>query len=188
MRLQASPAAPWQDERVELFLLEEADVGPAYVGWLNDPLVNRFLESRFAVHDEASTRAFVKSCLDDPDVLMLGIRSLALKGRHVGNIKLGPIDRRHGLGEIGILIGDREAWNGGVGSSAIRLLSRLAHKELGLRKLTAGCYTSNSGSQRAFEKAGFIVEARRAEHFVLNGEPEDLVLMALWPGRRANGL
>jgi ribosomal-protein-alanine N-acetyltransferase len=181
MRLQASPAAPWQDERVELFLLEEADVGPAYVGWLNDPLVNRFLESRFAVHDEASTRAFVGACLADPDVLMLGVRSRILDGRHVGNIKLGPIDRRHGLGEIGVLIGDREAWGGGIASSAIRLLCGIAVQQLGLRKLTAGCYVSNMGSERAFLKAGFIIEGRRPRHFLLEHGPEDLVLMACWP-------
>jgi ribosomal-protein-alanine N-acetyltransferase len=180
MRLLDSSASAWHDERVELFLLEEADVGSAYVGWLNDPLVNRYLESRFMVHNEDSTRAFVSSCLDDPCTLMLGVRSIALQGRHVGNIKLGPIDRRHGLGEVGVLIGDREAWGGGLASSAIRLLCAIAAQQLGLRKLTAGCYASNVGSERAFVKAGFSVEGLRQRHFLLGDRLEDLVLMARW--------
>jgi ribosomal-protein-alanine N-acetyltransferase len=181
MRLEASTVAPWQDERVELFLLEETDVSSAYVSWLNDPLVNRFLECRFAVHDEASTRAFVGACLADPDVLMLGVRSRILAGRHVGNIKLGPIDRRHGLGEIGILIGDREAWGRGIASSAIRLLCGIAVLQLGLRKLTAGCYASNGGSARAFLKTSFCIEGRRVRHMLLEQGEDDLLLMAYWP-------
>lgn len=186
MKLQASPAAPWQDERVELFLLEEADVSPAYVGWLNDPLVNRFLESRFAFHDEASTRAFVGACLADANVLLLGIRNRMLDGRHVGNIKLGPVDRRHGLGEIGVLIGDREAWGSGIATSAISLLCGIAVQQVGLRKLTAGCYASNVGSERAFLKAGFSIEGRRQRHFLFEHGAEDLVLMAFWPQSAAN--
>jgi RimJ/RimL family protein N-acetyltransferase len=167
----------WRNDAVELFLLEPAQVSDAYVAWLNDPAVSRFLESRFAVHDLASTRAFVQQALDDQKVLFLGIRSRAL-GRHVGNIKLGPIDRRHGLGEVGIMIGDRGAWGRGVASAAIACLAEIARAELGLRKLTAGCYASNEGSKRAFEKAGFAVEGRRPAHFLLEGRPEDRLLLA----------
>jgi ribosomal-protein-alanine N-acetyltransferase len=170
----------WMDESVELFLLEEADVNPSYVAWLNDPLVNRYLESRFTPHDESSTRQFVRGCLESASTLLLGIRSRAL-GRHVGNIKLELINSRHGLGEIGVLIGDKAAWNTGLASTAIRILCRIGAQCFCLRKITAGCYASNIGSQRAFEKAGFIVEGRRREHFLLNGIPEDLVLLAFWP-------
>lgn len=183
MRLEPSTELPWRNERVELFLLEEADVSPAYVGWLNDPLVNRYLESRFVAHDETSTRAFVAACLSDPAALLLGVRSRALSGRHVGNIKLGPIDLRHGLAEVGILIGAREAWGAGVGTSAIQVVSQIACRMLGVRKLTAGCYSSNIGSQRAFERVGFKVEGTRKAHFLLDGVPQDLVLMSFFPSK-----
>jgi ribosomal-protein-alanine N-acetyltransferase len=180
MRLSAgADSCAWENEYVELFLLEEADVGASYVAWLNDPEINRFLESRFTEHDELATRKFVVSCLQSENTLLLGIRSRALR-RHVGNIKLGMIDRKHGLGEVGVLIGDRAAWNGGLASAAIRIMCRIAGQSLGLRKLTAGCYACNIGSQRAFEKAGFVVEGRRREHFLLDGVPEDLILMAHW--------
>jgi RimJ/RimL family protein N-acetyltransferase len=49
---------------------------------------------------------------------------------------------------------------------------------LGIRKLTAGCYASNIGSAKAFLRAGFHIEARRPAHFILDGRPEDLVLLA----------
>jgi len=175
------PATPdWRLDEVELFLLEPEHVGPDYVRWLNDPQINRFLESRFVAHTLDSTRDFVRQCRQDPGTLFLGIRSHALAGRHVGNVKLAPIDRRHGLGEIGILIGEPQAWGRGLGSTTLAILSTIARTQLGLRKLTAGCYASNVGSRKAFERVGFVLEGVRRAHFLLDGKPEDLELMATW--------
>lgn len=168
----------WSDGDVSLFVLRPEDVTQDYVDWLNEPLVNQFLESRFAQHDIDSTRAFVQACLESPNSVMFGIRSRLHGNRHVGNIKIGPIDVRHGLGEIGILIGARESWGAGIGGKAIKLISDVARDQLKLRKLTAGCYGANVGSERAFMKAGFIVEGRRSAHFNHNGAFEDLILMA----------
>lgn len=175
--MRLPPTARWRNDVVECFVLEPQHATDAYVGWLNDPEVNRYLESRFVVQDLDAVRAFVTTQLADGRALFLGIRSVAL-GRHVGNIKVAPIDRRHGLGEVGIMIGDRQAWGLGIGSEAIRCVAGIATHELGLRKLTAGCYASNVGSSRAFEKAGFHIEGVRPQHFLLDGRPEDLVLMA----------
>jgi RimJ/RimL family protein N-acetyltransferase len=175
MLLQAD--THWRDDRVELFLLEPAHVGPAYVGWLNDPAVNRYLESRFVAHTQDSVRAFVASQRDSQATLFLGIRSLVLDGRHVGNIKLGPIDGHHRTSEVGILIGEPRAWGRGIGSAAIERLAAIGRQQLNLRRLTAGCYASNRGSIGAFLKAGFLLEGRRPGHFLLEGRPEDVVLM-----------
>jgi RimJ/RimL family protein N-acetyltransferase len=173
VRLESAPH--WRDDTVELFLLESRHVGPHYVGWLNDSSMNRFLESRFVTHDESSVRAFVDACLANPDVLFLGVRHLAT-GRHVGNVKL-EISRVHGRAEVGILIGDRELQGQGIATRAIALICRVAREQLGLRKLTAGCYATNKGSERAFNKAGFTVEGTRPDHFLLDGNPEALILM-----------
>lgn len=174
MRLK--PDDHWRDDRVSLFLLTPDRVSDDYVGWLNDLEVNRFLESRFAPQNRASVAAFVDRMLESDRDLLLGIMDLGL-GRHVGNIKVGPIDRQHGLGEIGIMIGDRAAWGRGIGSAAIQRVVAIAGIELGLRRLTAGCYAANLGSSKAFEKAGFRIEAVRPGHFLLDGLPEDAVLL-----------
>lgn len=175
MRLARTGA--WDGEKVELFQLLPEHVGPRYVEWLNDPAVNRYLESRFTPQHQALIELFVAAQLASPSSVLFGIRSRAL-GRHVGNIKLGPIDRHHGLGEIGLMVGDRDAWGMGIGSDAINCIARIAAADLGIRKLTAGCYASNIGSAKAFLRAGFHIEARRPAHFILDGRPEDLVLLA----------
>lgn len=165
-----------ENSSVSLFVLEPRHVTEDYVSWLNTSEINQYLESRFIRHTVESVRNFVATTLASPDNLFLGIRSHLLD-RHVGNIKLGPIDRNHRTGDIGILIGDRDAWGKGVATSAIGMISQIAKNQLNLRKLTAGCYASNMGSQRAFEKAGFLVEGTRPAQFLLDGKPEALVLM-----------
>lgn len=174
--MQLSSTSAWSSESVELFLLDPADVTPAYVDWLNDPQVNRYLESRFERHTLESTRAFVSGCASNEQTLFLGIRYRPLANRHVGNVKL-ELNRKHGLAEVGILIGEKEVHGKGIATQTLLMIARIARDELRLRKLTAGCYDSNKGSQRAFIKAGFVVEARRPEHFMLDGKPEALTLM-----------
>jgi RimJ/RimL family protein N-acetyltransferase len=175
--MRLTRTAAWDGNRVELFQLLPEHVGSHYVDWLNDPAVNRYLECRFTPQDQASVERFVAAQLESPVSVLFGIRSRAV-GRHVGNIKLGPIDRHHGLGEIGLMVGDRDAWGMGIGSDAIACVARIAAVDLGVRKLTAGCYASNVGSAKAFFKAGFYEEARRPAHVILEGRPEDLVLLA----------
>jgi ribosomal-protein-alanine N-acetyltransferase len=161
---------------VSLFLLKPEHVTEAYVSWLNTSNINQYLESRFTNHTIKTTQAFVEKTLASPDNVFFGIKSHLLD-RHVGNIKIGPIDHTHGTADIGILIGDQAAWGKGVATTAISLITEIARTQLELRKLTAGSYRSNVRSQRAFKKAGFVVEGIRPAQFLLNGKPEDLVLM-----------
>ena len=168
----------WSSNDLDLFLLGSDDVTDDYVNWLSDPEVNCYLESRFATHTNASVRDYVSHCRRDPNTVFFGIRAPELDNTYVGNIKLAPIDPRHGLAEVGILIGDRAAWGKGIATRAIRSVSAIAQQELGLRKLTAGCYASNVGSKIAFQRAGFEVEGTRPDHFILDDKPEALILMA----------
>lgn len=175
--MEVQQEAFWDDGEIELFVLRSGNVGPDYVAWLNEPEINRYLESRFVQHTLETTREYVTSMLDSPNNLMLGIRHHALD-MHVGNIKLGPFDKTHGLGEIGLMIGARELWGRGIATRAISIITEIGLRQIGLRKVTAGCYRSNRGSQIAFERAGFHVEGMRSAHFLLDGVPEDLVLLA----------
>lgn len=175
MHLQNEPALI--GTQVSLFQLQPEHVTDNYVAWLNDTLVNRYLECRFIEHSLQSTKDFVERCCGNSQTLLLGISARTLGGRHIGNVKIGPTDQNHKTAEVGIMIGDRDAWGKGFGTDAIKLAMRLAKHTLKLRRLTAGCYQSNIGSQRAFTNAGFSVEGVRPGHFLLDGQPESLVLL-----------
>jgi ribosomal-protein-alanine N-acetyltransferase len=162
--------------RLYLRTLKVADASPAYVGWLNDPDVNKYLESRHVTHTLEGTADFVRSRIVDPNALFLGM-FLNKGDRHVGNVKLEPIDRQNHRAEIGILIGEKGLWGQNYASEALELVVRIGFDKLGLHKLTAGCYGNNVGSMKAFLKAGFEVEGTRISHYRYAEAWVDLILL-----------
>jgi [ribosomal protein S5]-alanine N-acetyltransferase len=168
---------PPENSKIHLFLLKPDHVTQEYVSWLNDPEVNKFLECRFSIHTIETTKNFVQTILDSPSYLFLGIYSRLLS-RHIGNIKIGPIDVNHGTGEIGIMLGDKGSWGKGIGSMAFSMISEIARKQLLLRKVSAGCYVLHKSSQKMFKKSGFIVETLRKKHYLFNGKPVDEIIMS----------
>lgn len=153
---------------LELRCLHEGDVGDVYLGWLNDPLVNQYLEVRHAPPQSvAELRQFVSDVNASPDNLLLGMFTQNGR-RHIGNIKLGSINWHHRRADIGIICGERAEWGKGYATTAIRLLSDFAEQQLDLRRLAAGCYSGNEGSLRAFQKAGFTLEATLPDYWQLS--------------------
>ena len=98
---------------------------------------------------------------------------------HIGNIKLGPINWVHRFADISLLIGDKNYWGKGIATEAIRLISNFAFKVINLRKVKAGCYASNIGSAKAFEKAGFKREGLIAGLWIIDSKPIDEILLGL---------
>ena len=142
-------------------------VTAAYVGWLNDLEVIRFTEVDLGETADSTVR-YVEEAMANPTVAMWRIVELA-GGRHIGNIRLSGINRRHRHAEVALIIGNKDHWGRGVATVAIVLASRYGFIELCLHKLTAGIYEGNIGSYRAFEKAGYHLEATLKEHVLIEG-------------------
>ncbi len=152
--------------RILLRCLSEEDISQDYLSWLNDEEVNQFLEVRFSAPSSLDELArYVDSINNSDTELLLGIFLVDEAGRHIGNIKLGPINFTHSRADIGILIGEKAFWGKGLATEAVALLSRYGLTELGLTRLYAGCYESNTGSRKAFEKAGFVLDARLEDYW-----------------------
>ena len=143
-----------------LEVLRATDVTPAYVAWMNDPEVIRFLTPPARPYSRESLIAYVAARLDSGTDLLCAIRT-ADGRRHIGNIKLGGIDPHLSRGDIGIVLGDRAFWGRGYATRAIAAMTRHAHCVLGLDWVIAGCHHANAGSWRAFEKAGFSDRSRQ---------------------------
>ena len=168
-----------QSERLYLRPLTEADCTPEYLSWLQDPNVNQYLETRHSEQTLEAIREYVAGVNARDNEHLFGI--FLKDGRHIGNIKVGPVSTHHGLAEVSLLIGARGEWGKGYATEAIQALSRHAFATLKLRKLKAGIYLPNLGSCRAFEKAGYRKEAHFPDHYVFNGEPCDIVEYGLFP-------
>lgn len=162
------------NQKINLRRLQASDVTLEYVNWMNDPEINRYLESRYDDHSLTSIKTFVEAMSHEKGNFLFGI-FCNKTSLHIGNIKLGPIDYRYLRAEIGLIVGNRNFWGKGIATEAILIICKFAAEELKLRKVEAGCYSSNQGSKKAFVKAGFEVEGLLKEHFYCNGKPEDSI-------------
>ena len=154
-----------------------SDATKEYVSWLNSPEINQYLEIRSARHTLKNVREYVEKASQDKDLVFLAIVRKD-SDKHIGNIKLGPINRYHKRAEIGIMIGDKNSWGHGYAGEAINLLTDFAFNKLKLHKVIAGAYENNIGSIKTFAKNGFVIEGVRKKHFFCNGKWVDDVLMA----------
>ncbi|MDP4013843.1 MAG: GNAT family N-acetyltransferase [Candidatus Nanopelagicales bacterium] len=145
-------------KRLRLLRLDEHHVTSDYVAWLNDPDVFKYLDTRSGDHTLSSVAGYVRGVTADENTLACAITVVA-DGRHIGNIKLGPTNSLHRRAEVGIMIGDRGYWGRGFATEAIAALSAFAFSEIRIEKLFAGAASVNVASIRAFQAAGFRIEA-----------------------------
>ncbi len=178
--MNTSATTPLTDGRILIRPITQDDVGPAYVNWLRDPEVNQYLETRHSEQTLETVAAFVQSILANPDQHLFAICMMPGE-RHVGNIKVGPVKHPHGLADVSLFIGDRSAWGQGVATAAIKLVSRFAIEHLGLRKLSAGVYAPNTGSAKAFLRAGYRQEGLRRRQYLLESDMVDALEFGLCP-------
>ncbi len=71
-----------------------------------------------------------------------------------GVVSLMAVNRPIARAQIGYWIAVHQ-WGKGIATEAVRLVSRCAFEDLGLRELGAGCLAENIASARVLEKAGF---------------------------------
>lgn len=83
-----------ETHRFELRTLDDSYISDRYLSWLNTVEVNQYLETRFTTQTVESLSDFVNQMLLSQNTLLLAIVSKE-SGLHIGNIKLGPINRAH---------------------------------------------------------------------------------------------
>lgn len=141
-------------EKISLRYIDPKDCTEEYLSWLQDPEVNRFLETRHHTQSLESIKLFVSKMLDsDASHLFAIIENFT--SQHIGNLKIGPINHNHKTADISYFIGNKGYWGNGCATEAIKGALVYAFKTLDLYSLRAGVYGANVASIKALEKCGF---------------------------------
>lgn len=165
-------------KNIYLRSLSEDEASERYAGWLADPVVNQFMESRHQVWSVDSLKKYVNENNSASDTYLLGIFND--QDSHIGNIKLGPIHPIHQVAYLSLFIGEKSSWGKGIATDAISLMCRFGFEKCNLYKISAGMYMKNTGSLQAFLKAGFQLEGIFKSHSVVKGtERTDVFLVAM---------
>jgi RimJ/RimL family protein N-acetyltransferase len=141
----------------------------AIVHWRNDPVVNRYVRQGLRTLEEVQewyaqyfSRAENKLFAVYADNILIGYGTLE------------HIDTTHRSGEIGIVIGNPDYWNKGLGALAVTCLTTLALTRYHLHRVYAVIQGGNSASRRCFAKVGFQHEGRLRDARYVNGAFIDL--------------
>jgi diamine N-acetyltransferase len=166
-------------ERVRLRAVERGDI-PKYYDWVNDPEVTRGLSLYLPMSNADEEKWFERALEGDPNEKPLAIEVKDGDGwKLIGNCGLFGIEWVNRSAELGILIGDKAAWNKGFGTETMVLLLRHGFETLNLNRLFLRVYGANARAVRAYQKAGFIEEGRMREAVFKNGRYDDIIIMSV---------
>lgn len=141
------------------------DVSDEYVGWLNDPAVNRYLEVRHTKQTVESTAAYIRSFYEGVEKYMWAVRA-GDNGKMIGTATLQSFDQHNRSAGIGMLIGDRDYWGTGAARETLDLVLHYAFVTCHLHRILCHNMSTNIQSNFMLQRAGFTREgiARKAFH------------------------
>jgi len=165
-------------EKLYLRGLERSDLEGDYFDWLDNREITKFLDSGVFPNTPEKMEEYYRNTALSPNNIMLAIIDKE-SDKHIGNIKLGPVNWITRIASLGIMIGNQEFWGKGYGTEAIKLVLDYAFLRLNLHKVTAGIAAIHQASIEAFKKAGFEIEGQLKSQFFLDGKYYDSVYLGV---------
>jgi RimJ/RimL family protein N-acetyltransferase len=165
-------------EHVYLRPSERTDLS-LFVRWFNDADVLRNLAMRAPMSEAAEAAWFDRMLVAQGTTDYHFVICLLADGHPIGTIGLHELDVQNGTAEFGIAIGEKDEWNKGYGTDALRAICDFGFGELRLARIGLHVYAGNDRARRSYEKAGFSHEGTlRRAHFG-RGEHSDVHVMSL---------
>lgn len=167
-------------EKIYLRPLDMDDLDGDYIQWINDPEVTMFLDSPFPKTKE-DLENYVKSVLKDPHYVFFAVVEKGTN-RHIGNVKIGPINWIHRRTNFGRML-SKDYWGKGYGTEIIKLIVKYVFEQLNLNHILDFIVADNIKAIKSNEKAGLDVEGNIKEYVYSNGKYRDVVILGLTRSR-----
>jgi len=149
-----------------------------FVHWLKNKEVNKFLSADQSNLNLKKEKEFIKKTNQSKNEIRWAIYTKY--GVHIGGTGLQKIDKyNHFKAEWGIIIGDKNYWNKGLGTDVLKTILKFFFKNLKLNRLELGVFPLNKGGLRCYEKCGFKFEGIKKQSFYKNGKFLDEIIMAI---------
>jgi len=172
-------------DRVRFRGVERSDI-PRFVEWLNDPEVQDGIMIHHPMSQAEEEGWFDRMLTRPVDERVMGIeaRDESAEGKPmtwvlIGTCAFDNIDWRVRSAEFGILIGDKQYWNRGYGTEAVRLLVKHGFTTLNLNLIFLHVFDTNPRAIRAYQKAGFTLDVRERQAEYRNGRFCDVLMMSI---------
>lgn len=169
-------------DQVRLRAIEKEDL-PKYVKWLNDPEVRSGLSLIMPLSQAEEEIWFEETLKKSPYERPLAIEIQPDPNIDewvfVGNCGLFGIDWQNRLAEIGIHIGEKDFWDQGFGTRAMKLILKHGFENLNLHRIWLRVFEHNRRAIRSYEKTGLTVEGKFREAQFRDGKYSDVIIMSM---------
>jgi len=157
---------------------KKSDLTSAYLSWLKNPLVTRYMAHGTQSVDKRSLVQYYLNFKNNPNDILFAV-TIKNSGRHIGNVRLGPIEWFHKRSEFGIMIGDQTIWGKGYAYEAIQAVLYYAFCTLRLNRINIYVVQENKAAVAVYKKAGFIVEGCMRDNYCLDGKYGNVLIMGM---------
>ncbi len=166
-----------QGKLVRLRGYEKSDAD-AMLRWASDEEVTRWLGPPNLPASRAQQEKFIEmASASTDDAKFFAIETL--DGELVGDCGLRFINWKSRKAEFFITIGEKQFWDKGLGSDAVRIVTRLAFEKMNLNRLWLTVLVDNSRAVRCYEKCGFVHEGLLRQESYVDGKYRDVFMMGL---------
>ena len=165
-----------ESERLIFCRLSDKHISTDYVNWINDSEVNTYLETR-GNYTIDQLKLYIEEQYKNETYFW----AIHLKGsnKHIGNIKIDPINLEANSGEYGILMGDKPNWGKGYAKEASIRIIAYCFKELKLSKITLGVIEDNIKATFLYKKIGFTIDEVKKDVGIYNNKLSNSLRMSL---------
>jgi RimJ/RimL family protein N-acetyltransferase len=149
------------------------DDAEKFTEWLNDLEVTVNLQMYASVISAEQERVLLEELAKGHNYSIIDSKTDEL----IGNCGFLDIDHLNRTAETGIFIGNKNYWNRGYGTEALRLLLDYGFKALNLNNVLIRVYSFNERAQKSYQKVGFKTLGRRRAALRRGSEAFDIVYM-----------
>lgn len=168
----------YKGEKIRLREYRKEDIKLA-LEYLNDAEIKRNLTPAipfpYTLEDEEK---WYESNTALKDTYNFAIETLEGK-EYIGGCGINKVDWKNSNVVVGIFIGNKEYWNKGYGTDAMKVLVKFIFEQMNINKIKLNVYSFNERAIKSYEKCGFKIEGVLRKEIYKDGKYHDEIVMGL---------
>ena len=141
-----------KSKRVKFDLFTKNKVNKDYKKWMNDKSITKYILKKHHVTIK-QLKSFVES-VDNSENYFFRIIEIK-SNKHIGNVRVGPLNFKDKSSGFGIMIGNKKFHNKGYAKEVLDLSVDFLFYFLRFKKIKFDCFIDNTPAMKVYENLGF---------------------------------